>query len=174
MCLKNHLSISWFQFSFKMGRGDTPLADPPPLGTSCLGQVLCPCLWKFTPPLPPNPGSATGYKCVIGGYKCFISGYQCVMSVFVAIFGIKLIFGLTGLRTKRWALKHKWPSLNFQLLYGATCSYLDLRKYNKIATFQRILTLKYPKHEPSRHSFISSSGRLDIISVSKYTQNDHI
>ena len=33
MCLKNHLSISWFQFSFQMGRGDTPpppLPDPPP------------------------------------------------------------------------------------------------------------------------------------------------
>ena len=40
-----------------------------------------------------------GYKCVISGYKCFISGYQCVISVFVVIFGIKLIFGLTGLRT---------------------------------------------------------------------------
>ena len=40
-----------------------------------------------------------GYKCVIGGYKCFISGYKCVISVFVAIFGKKLIFGLTGLRT---------------------------------------------------------------------------
>ena len=32
-------------------------------------------------------------------YKCFISGYQCVRSVFVAIFGMQLIFGLTGLRT---------------------------------------------------------------------------
>ena len=32
-------------------------------------------------------------------YECCISGYQCVLSVFVAIFGIKLIFGLTGLRT---------------------------------------------------------------------------
>ena len=32
-------------------------------------------------------------------YKCFISGYKCVISVLVAIFGIKLIFGLTGLRT---------------------------------------------------------------------------
>ena len=28
-----------------------------------------------------------------------ISGYKCVISVLVAIFGIKLIFGLTGLRT---------------------------------------------------------------------------
>ena len=32
-------------------------------------------------------------------YKCVISGYKCVISVFVVIFGIKLIFGLTGLQT---------------------------------------------------------------------------
>ena len=49
-------------------------------------------------------------KCFIGGhrcvicllyvfYKCFTSGYKCVISVFVAIFGIQLIFGLTGFRT---------------------------------------------------------------------------
>ena len=40
-----------------------------------------------------------GYMCITGGYKCVISGYKCVISVLVAIFGIKLIFGLTGLRT---------------------------------------------------------------------------
>ena len=39
------------------------------------------------------------YKCVKSDYKCFISRYQCVISVFVVIFGIKLIFGLAGLRT---------------------------------------------------------------------------
>ena len=43
------------------------------------------------------------YKYAISGHGCFISGYQCVISVlcpgFVAIFGIQLIFGLTGLRT---------------------------------------------------------------------------
>ena len=51
----------------------------------------------------------SGYKFIIGGNTCFISVYKwlkvcykCVISVFVAIFGIKLIFGLTGLRTKRW------------------------------------------------------------------------
>ena len=32
--------------------------------------------------------------------KCFISGYMCVLNYFVAIFGIKLIFGLTSLQTK--------------------------------------------------------------------------
>ena len=39
------------------------------------------------------------YKCVISDYRCFISGYKCVVCVFAAIFGIKLIFGLTGLQT---------------------------------------------------------------------------
>ena len=32
---------------------------------------------------------------------CLISGSMCVISVVVAIFGIKLIFGVTGLRTNR-------------------------------------------------------------------------
>ena len=47
----------------------------------------------------------SSYKCVISVlcdyvfYKCVISGYKCVICVFVAIFGKKLIFGLTGLRT---------------------------------------------------------------------------
>ena len=37
--------------------------------------------------------------CSLSGYICITCGYKCVISVLVAIFGIKLIFGLTGLRT---------------------------------------------------------------------------
>ena len=32
-------------------------------------------------------------------YKSVISGHRCVISAVVAILGIQLIFGLTGLRT---------------------------------------------------------------------------
>ena len=49
MYLKNHLSISWFQFSFPLGRG---------VCASDKGFALVYDNWR-PPPLPPNPGSPT-------------------------------------------------------------------------------------------------------------------
>ena len=66
VCFRSPLSISWFPFSSTWGGGTPPSLTHPPLATSCLEQGLRPCLWQFTPPLRPNPGSATDMStCVV-------------------------------------------------------------------------------------------------------------
>ena len=62
VCFRSPLSISWFPFSSRWGGGTPPSLTLPPLGNSCLEQGLRPWYWQFTPPLPPNPGSATAVQ----------------------------------------------------------------------------------------------------------------